>query len=314
MELWQLKQRQSLPLEAKIILSQTRIREWYEYWRGQVYVSFSGGKDSTVLLHLVRQIYPDVPAVFVNTGLEYPEIVRFVKGFENVEVLRPKMSFRQVVTEYGYPVISKEVAQTIHEAKLGLANNRQTYVARIEKLEGTYLGRDGTLSKYNIPQWKFLLDAPFKISDECCRVMKKEPFKQYEKVTRRKPYIGVMAQESRLRRTSYLRYGCNSFEGRPKSHPLAFWLEQDVYHYIKQNNLPIAKVYGEVVSDDMFGDKLKTTGAHRTGCMFCMFGVHMDKYPNRFQRMKQTHPKLWSYCMDKLGLREVLEYINVPCE
>ena len=56
---------QSLPLEAKIVKSQLRIREWYEYWNGEVYVSFSGGKDSTVLLHLVRELYPDVPLCFV---------------------------------------------------------------------------------------------------------------------------------------------------------------------------------------------------------------------------------------------------------
>ena len=64
MELWQLQQKQSLPLEAKIAMTQQRIREWYEHWDGEVYVSFSGGKDSTVLLHIVRQMYPDVPAVF----------------------------------------------------------------------------------------------------------------------------------------------------------------------------------------------------------------------------------------------------------
>jgi len=73
-ELWQLRQMQSLPLEAKIIKSQMRIREWYEHWSGDVYVAFSGGKDSTVLLHLTRQLYPDVPAVFCDTGLEFPEI------------------------------------------------------------------------------------------------------------------------------------------------------------------------------------------------------------------------------------------------
>ena len=69
MELWELKQKQSLPLEAKIAMTLRRIREWYEYWDGNVYVSFSGGKDSTVLLHLVRQHYPGVPAVFSDTGL-----------------------------------------------------------------------------------------------------------------------------------------------------------------------------------------------------------------------------------------------------
>ena len=77
-----LRQYQSLPLSAKIIMTQRRIRAWYDHWDGQVYVSFSGGKDSTVLLHLVRELYPDVEAVFVDTGLEYPEIRQFVKTFE----------------------------------------------------------------------------------------------------------------------------------------------------------------------------------------------------------------------------------------
>ena len=74
MQLYELRQMQSLPLELKILKTQLRIREWYEHWDGDVCVSFSGGKDSSVLLHLVRSMYPDVPAVFVDTGLEFPEI------------------------------------------------------------------------------------------------------------------------------------------------------------------------------------------------------------------------------------------------
>jgi len=81
---YQLKQRQSLPLAGKIKLSISRIKHWYEQWEGQVYVAFSGGKDSTVLLHLVRSLYKKVPAVFVDTGLEYPEIRDFVKTIDNV--------------------------------------------------------------------------------------------------------------------------------------------------------------------------------------------------------------------------------------
>lgn len=295
-------------------MTQQRIRQWYEHWDGQVYVSFSGGKDSTVLLHLVRQIYPDVPAVFVNTGLEYPEIVQFVNTFENVEMLRPKMNFRQVITEYGYPVISKEVAHTIHYAKRN--DGSRTYKYYMKKLNGTLKSKDGvTKSMYCMDKWKFLLDAPFNLSDECCNVMKKRPVKTYEKETGNMPYLGSMAAESMLRQKNWIRYGCNAFEAsRPTSCPLSFWTEQDIYRYIQNNNMPIAKVYGEIVSDDMFGYHLKTTGVNRTGCMFCMFGVHLEPYPNRFQRMKKTPPKLWAYCMDKLGIREVLEYINVPYE
>ena len=114
-DLWQM---QSLPLEAKIRMTKYRIRQWVEYYGDDgVYVSFSGGKDSTVLLDLVRQMYPNVTAVFVDTGLEYPEIREFVKTFSNVVWLKPKKNFKQVITEYGYPFISKEVSDKVDGAR-----------------------------------------------------------------------------------------------------------------------------------------------------------------------------------------------------
>lgn len=75
---------QSWSLQRKIQVTQTRIIEWYQKNNGKVYVSFSGGKDSTVLLDLARRIYPDIPAVFIDTGLEYPELRDFVKTIPNV--------------------------------------------------------------------------------------------------------------------------------------------------------------------------------------------------------------------------------------
>ena len=141
--------------------------------------------------------------------------------------------------------------------------------------------------------------------------MKKKPAKRYERQTGRKPLLGTMACESRLRQTQWAKVGCNAFDaGRPRSAPLSFWTEQDVLRYIMAYHVPYASVYGEIVGDDA----LITTGCDRTGCMYCMYGVHLEKAPNRFQRMKVTHPKQYAYCMDKLGLREVLEYIGVPYE
>ena len=96
-----LQQMQSLPLSVKISMTKRRIREWYDYWDGQVYISFSGGKDSTVLLHIAREIYPDIEAVFVNNGLEYPEIQSFVKKFDNVKILRTKMRIDEGIKKYG---------------------------------------------------------------------------------------------------------------------------------------------------------------------------------------------------------------------
>jgi len=111
-----LMQRQALPLGAKVLMTQARIREWYNHFDGDVYVSFSGGKDSTVLAHLVHDIYPDVPLVFSNTGLEYPEIQSFARKM-GAEFIRPKMTFSEVLSKYGYPIISKETAEAINGAR-----------------------------------------------------------------------------------------------------------------------------------------------------------------------------------------------------
>lgn len=124
-----LYQMQSLPLSAKIQMTKQRIRQWIEeYGEEGVYVSFSGGKDSTVLLDIARSVYPDIKAVFVDTGLEYPEIREFVKSFENVDWLRPKMTFKQVIEKYGYPFISKEVSNNVDGARkyIKLLTDRQT--------------------------------------------------------------------------------------------------------------------------------------------------------------------------------------------
>ena len=112
-----LEELRALPLERKIQISQTRIIEWYNHYRGNVVVSFSGGKDSTVLLHLVRSVFPNVKAVFSNTGLEYPEIQRHVMSVDNVDIVRPSMRFDEVISTYGYPLIGKEVAEAIYYAR-----------------------------------------------------------------------------------------------------------------------------------------------------------------------------------------------------
>ena len=109
-----------MPLLAKEMLTMARIHEW-QYYSGfgieTGVVSFSGGKDSTVLLHMCRKLYPNIPAVFSNTGLEYPEIQSFVKKHDNVTIVRPKMQFSEVISTYGYPLIGKEVAEAIYYAR-----------------------------------------------------------------------------------------------------------------------------------------------------------------------------------------------------
>ena len=309
----ELQHLQAQTLERKVRLTQTRIMEYYQKLNGQVYISFSGGKDSTVLLDLARRIYPDIEAVFSNTGLEYPEIVEFVKTFDNVTIVKPKMSFREVLDKYGYPVISKEIAEAIYGARKGQPN-------RLKKINGLLVDKDGNKTLYNADKYKWLMDAPFKISEYCCHVMKKQPFKRYEKSTGKHPIVGSMTDESRLRQQNWFRYGCNSFDGRIMSAPMSFWTEQDVLQYLKRTEIPYCKIYGDIVPKGCIGQMsmdgvdtlLMTTGAKRTGCMFCMFGVHLEGEPNRFQMMKKTHPKLYRYCIEDLGVGKVLDFIGVP--
>lgn len=111
-----LRQYQALPLEAKVNMSLARIREWYEHWNGDVHISFSGGKDSTVLAHLVHEYYPEVPLIFSNTGLEYPEIQQFARKMGAI-FIRPDYRFDEVISTFGYPIIGKEAAEAIYYAR-----------------------------------------------------------------------------------------------------------------------------------------------------------------------------------------------------
>lgn len=288
---WQLQQRQALPLEAKIEMSKLRIKEWYEHFNGNVYIAFSGGLDSTVVLDLVRSMYPETKAMFCDTGLEFPEIREFVKTFDNVDWIKPTMQFPEVIAKYGYPVISKEQAQFIEDY-------RHTKSEKMKKLR--WYGKDDKRNNGRIAdRYRYLINAPFEISDRCCYYLKKTPAKKYEKLTAKKPILGLLADESRLRETDYLRHGCNSFD-TGASRPIAFWKRDDVWEYLKQKDLPYCNVY----------DK----GYTRTGCIFCMFGVHLEKEPNRFQILKKTHPVQYKYCMEKLGIKKVLDYMGVPSE
>lgn len=293
-----LKQLQSLPLRQKVFETRQRIAEWVKHWgEDGVYVAFSGGKDSTVLLDIVRRDYHDVPAVFCDTGLEFPEIREFVKTINNVAWIKPRMPFNAVLEKYGFPVVSKTTAQKLSRLSNPDISERHKFL-----LMGG-ITEDGRKSRYRLAdKWKYLLNAPFKISDKCCDIMKKEPAKRYERENGNpRPMLGMMAADSKAREEAWLDTGCNAFDlGRPQSNPLGFWLESDIWEYVARYNVPVCRVY--------------SMGYDRTGCIFCAFGCHKEGTPNRFQRMHDTHPKQWKYCMDKLGMRDVLEFCGIPVE
>jgi 3'-phosphoadenosine 5'-phosphosulfate sulfotransferase (PAPS reductase)/FAD synthetase len=283
-------------------------------------------------------MYSDVPAVFVNTGLEYPEIQKFAMSQPNVTTVRPEMRFDQVVKEYGYPVVSKTISK-----KVGTVARNGKDCKTYQFFTGKAKTKSGKPSKFNCKKWAFLCDAPFKVDYFCCEIMKKQPFRSYEEITGRKPIAAVMACESDTREAVWMKTGCNAFDGKnPISNPLSFWTEQDILHYIKEYDVPYCSVYGDIqvkqekeFTDqvnliDYLGcyepeDTLETTGCKRTGCIFCMYGCHLEKEPNRFQRLKETHPRQYDFCINGgemvdgkwqpnkkgLGLGHVLDYIGV---
>ncbi|MBQ6263053.1 MAG: phosphoadenosine phosphosulfate reductase family protein [Clostridia bacterium] len=340
---------QSCPLSIKERMSERRIMDWYSEFT-DVYVSFSGGKDSTVLSDMVARVcqsfHYKMVVVFSDTGLEYPEIrkfvpqyVEFLKKKYSIEielvVVKPEMTFKKVIETVGYPIGSKKIARMIYDCKHPTEKNQAT-----RTLYMTGVKRDGSISKaFKLSQrWMKMIDSKFEVSDKCCDIMKKEPTKRFEKETGMKSIVGTMACESNSRKETWLQYGCNAYDSRrPQSKPMSFWTEQDVLEYILKYDLPFASVYGSIIGIDkektytteqvremaktndgvQRNIKLQTTGCQRTGCMFCMFGCHLEKQPNRFQKMKETHPAVYNYCMKPveeggLGLDEIMTFMDIP--
>lgn len=303
-----LKELQSLPLSEKILLTQARILEYAKHFDNKIYISFSGGKDSTVLLNVARQVLPDVKAVFIDTGLEYPEIREFVKTYDNVVILRPEMNFKEVITTYGYPLLSKEYAKDIDIA-------RRVPDGKIAQkfIEGN--DYDKKYPKFSILRWAPLKNSDIPISADCCKIMKKDPAHKYLKETGEYPVIGTLCEESKMRENNWLIAGCNIYKKyKEVSKPLSFWTEQDILEYLVKYNIPYCSIYGDILQDE--NGKYYLTGCQRTGCVFCLFGAHLEKPENsRLIRLKETHPKLYNYCMKPLeegglGMKDVCDKFN----
>ena len=126
-----LYQMQSVTLSAKIQMTARRITEWVDRFGEEgVYVSFSGGKDSTVLVDIVRNVckYKDIPLVFVDVPTQYPELKQFAMTFDNLVILKPKISFAEVCEKYGFPIFSKEISECIADSRkyIKILTDRQT--------------------------------------------------------------------------------------------------------------------------------------------------------------------------------------------
>ncbi|MBQ6097892.1 MAG: phosphoadenosine phosphosulfate reductase family protein [Bacteroidales bacterium] len=216
MDLNELRERQSWPLEKKIDHSILVIDTFLSRTNCNAFVSFSGGKDSTVLLDLVRHFtelaYGDaniIPAMFVNTGNEYPDIVHFVRHLKedsgyNIEIVRPSKTPRQVWAEKGFPLIGKEQAEYIYRCR---KNPNAINLINDQLSKGNTFG---VVSR----KWQYLIDAPYDTSQACCGLLKKAPAHAYQKRTKRFPIIGTMAEESKLRESIYIRRGGGAFRLR----------------------------------------------------------------------------------------------------
>lgn len=272
-----LKERQAWTLAQKVDHALATIDVFISRMGGidKVYCSFSGGKDSTVLLHLCRILYPDILAVFCSTGNEYPEIIQFVreqaKKGANIQVIRPEITPRQVWAKYGLPLIGKETAQKVHKVRF----NPNAATASIIMGTGFFC-----LAK----KWRYLITESYETSSQCCDILKKRPFHKFEKITGRRPIIGVMADESDLRKGQYIKAGgCNVFGEKAASRPLSIWTEADVWQYIEEQRLDIADIYHK--------------GAARTGCMGCGFGAQFAD-DRRFSILLDNHPKAYDMVMN----------------
>ncbi len=282
-------------LEKKIKHSKKRIKEFYEKVNGKVDISFSGGKDSVVLRHLVLSLYPDTPCVFCNTTNEYPEILAFIRTVPNVTWLEPKMTFIETLEQIGFPLISKKTARGISVLRNPTDKNEST---RNLALTGfTRAGRYAPSYKL-AKKWLFLKDEQFDITDKCCDILKKKPMLEYHKTHKTFSYVGTQASESQQRNMNWIKYGCNIFnDGISKSRPLSIWNENDVWAYIKLHNLPYSSIYDDVFDKET--GELIVKGELRTGCAYCAYGANLEKEEtNRFQRLQLRKPKQFEKMMN----------------
>tara|TARA_Y100000310_G_scaffold341973_1_gene443158 strand:- start:974 stop:2029 length:1056 start_codon:yes stop_codon:yes gene_type:complete len=309
-----LKQAQGYPLRGKEAISISRIKEWYYHFKGMVYIALSGGKDSCAMADLIWSVFPDVPAVFCDTGNEFQSVLdhieRMIADGRPIVVIKPNTTFTEVIKKWGYPVISKNTCMGIDR----FVNTKSFTQKRLRAFGGI----NPTSGKKQAPtvrkKWHYVLHAvlrgEFRTTNKCCGILKINPTKPYEKETGRVPFVGTMASESTNREQSYADNGCNTFDAGSKvSRPIMFWTEQDVLRYHVEHNLPIAGAYGEI--KEQSDGTLKCTGDQRTGCKFCLFGIHLEKGENRIQRLARVEPESYRYAIEELGYDKVMDFLGV---
>jgi len=319
-------QKQSLPYAAKVIHAEIRAREFYDKMIGEgknCHVSV-GGLDSITLLLFLRSIGIDIPAISVSS-LEDKSIQRVHRQL-GVEVLNPYKSKVQVLKELGYPILSKEKAGKIELLQNPSPKNatvRHAIMTGDTGKQGGY--RKGT--RMRLPQkWLNLFagmenekygtnyaQAPFRVSNRCCYYMKEKPCGDWARKQNSVPYLGLMASEGGQREKALIVHGCNYYgKTTTRSCPFAIFTRQDLLRLALELRVPVPNVYGTIETDE--NGNLRTTRAQRTGCSMCGFGIHFEKRPHRFDRLREDNPKEWAFWMYEQGWGNVLTYIGVEWE
>lgn len=315
--------KQQQPYDFKAAYAETRAWEFYEEAgkRGlNCHVSV-GGLDSITLLLFLRKIGIDVPAISVSM-LEDKSIIQTHKALGVIRI-RPAMKKPDIIRQFGFPVISKEVAAKIELLQHPSEKNATVRHAIITGETGEYGGnRTGTRMQLS-ERWLQLFGgadeegkaagyeaAPFLVSSKCCYYLKEKPCDDWAKEHNSVPFLGLMASEGGRREKALMMHGCNYFgDTTIRSAPFAIFNRQDLLQLALDLDVPVPEIYGEIKRD--FTGKLRTTKAQRTGCSMCGFGIHLEKRPHRFDQLYMRNPKEWNFWMIEMEWGKVLDYIGV---
>lgn len=334
--------KQQLPYSAKVMYAKKRAWEFVDMCaeHGKNYHVSVGGLDSITLLVFLRSIHIDAPAISVSM-LEDKSIqaVHRQLGVERIHsATRPDGTAwkkPQILQEFGFPVLSKEIAAKIELLQNPSEANATVRHAIITGETGEYGGWQKN-SRMKLPdKWLNLFGGyenenegvnyrvpPFLVSSKCCYYLKEKPCDDWAKAHDSVPYLGLMASEGGRREKSLKMHGCN-YWGKTtiRSCPFAIFSRQDVLQLALDLNVPVPSIYGEIVRDN--DGTLRTTGAQRTGCSMCGFGIHLEKRPHRFDRLRERNPREWEFWMKRCchdadgteyGWGRVLDYIGIGWE
>ena len=333
------------PYDFKIKYAEIRAREFVQECdrRGLNYHVSVGGLDSITLFLFLKSIGIDAPGISVSF-LEDKSIQEVHKTL-GIERLKSSVKYvdengvehrwtkQEIIQEFGFPVLSKEIANKIETLANPTDNNKTVRHAIVTGETGEYGGFQKNSRMKMSQKWleKFGgyaneyegtdYDTPdFKVSSKCCYYLKEKPCDDWAKEHNSVPFVGLMASEGGRRAKSLRINGCNYFgKSAIRSAPFAIFSRQDILQLALDLNVPIPEIYGTIERRE--DGTLYTTKAQRTGCSMCGFGIHLEKRPHRFDQLKERNPKEWEYWMfkcctdpvtgEKYGWSRVLDYIGV---